>query len=177
MRVNRFYTSLLSAVVLTATCNIASAQQSTSATYSNWVLQCVSEGSPPNKICEIAQLTQVQGKNMTFSRVAMRTPVKGKPDNLIIQVPVNVSVRDPAEIEIPGTPQASTVSAPFERCVPAGCFAEAQLKAEVLKKLTATEGMGKVTFKDAAGREIAFPLSFKGFREAFDALSKVSLVR
>ena len=178
MRTHRLYSSLLpavgvSVVLLAGTCGIANAQQTTSATYSDWVFQCVNNGTPPKKTCDIAQVTQVRGKNITFSRVAIESAVKGKPEKLIIQLPVNVSLHDPVEVQIPGTPP-STLAAPFDHCVPAGCFASAQIKDDVLKKFNATEGMGKVTFKDAAERDIAVPMSFKGFHQAFDALSKAS---
>lgn len=181
MRLYRMYSSLLPAVGVSAfliagTCNFAGAQQSTSATYSDWILQCANSGSPPKKICDIAQVTQVRGKNINFSRVAIESAPKGKPEKLTLQMPVNVSVREPAEIQIPGTP-STTLSATFDRCVPVGCFASVQLRDDMLKKLNATEGMGKVTFKDAAGRELAFPLSFKGFHQAFDALSKLAPAR
>lgn len=181
MRLQKIYSSLMpavgvSALLIAGSCGVASAQQSTSATYSDWVLQCVNSGSPPKKICDIAQVTQVRGKNIKFSRVAIESAPKGKPEKLTIQLPVNVSVRDPIEIQIPGTP-SSTLSGTFDRCVPVGCFASVQLRDDILKKLNANEGTGKVTFKDAAGRELAFPLSFKGFHQAFDALSKMGPAR
>jgi invasion protein IalB len=174
MRVHRFHASAFSAGILILTCSIVSAQQSTSATYSDWVLQCVNQaGTPSKKICEIAQTTRVRGKNVTFSRVAVEGPVtKGKPVKLIIQLPVNASVRDPVKLDIPGTSPSSELLAPFDRCVPGGCFADIDMKDDVLRRLNGTEGMGKVTFKDAAGRDIAFPLSLKGFHSAFDALTK-----
>lgn len=181
MRLHRMCSLLLpavgvSALLIAGSCGVASAQQSTSATYSDWVLQCANSGSPSKKICDIAQVTQVRGKNITFSRVAIESAAKGKPEKLTIQLPVNVSVRDPAEIQIPGTPP-STLSATFDRCVPAGCFASLQIRDDILKKFNATEGAGKVTFKDAAGRELAVPLSFKGFHQAHDALSKMAPAR
>ena len=63
-----------------------------------------------------------------------------------------------------------SLSAPFDHCLPAGCFAEFDLRSDSLKKLKAADGTGKITFKDGGGREIALPLSFKGFRPALDAL-------
>jgi invasion protein IalB len=42
----------------------------------------------------------------------------------------------------------------------------------LLKKFRASDGVGKLVFKDAGGRDVAVPLSFKGFRAAFDALLK-----
>jgi invasion protein IalB len=150
----------------------ASAQQNTTATYSDWVLQCAIDSAvPPKKTCDISQVTQVQGKNITFSRVSIEGPVKGRPIKLIVQFPINVSMRGPVEVQLPDT-TSPVPSAPFDRCVHAGCFAELELKEDVLKKFTSTEGKGRVTFKDSSGRETAVPLSFKGFHAAFDALSK-----
>jgi invasion protein IalB len=157
--------------MLAATCGTLSAQQSTSATYSDWVVQCVNEaGPPPKKTCDMAQVTQVQGKNIPFSRAAIEGPVKGRPVKLIVQLPVNVLVRSQVGIQISDTDPV--IPAPFDRCIPNGCFAEFELKDDVLKKLLGSEGTGKVTFKDAGGHDISIPLSFKGFHQAFDALSK-----
>jgi invasion protein IalB len=161
------------AMLLAATCGPIRAQQSTEATYSDWVLQCVNEpGPPPKKTCDIAQVTQVQGKNIPFSRISIEGPAKSPPVKLTVQLPVNASMRSPVGIQIGDTASAPGLSAPFDRCIPAGCFAEFELKDETLKKFGATEGAGKLTFKDAGGHDVAIPLSFKGFRQAFDALAK-----
>jgi invasion protein IalB len=62
--------------------------------------------------------------------------------------------------------------APFARCVPAGCFAEFEIKDDALKKLRTASNPGRVRFTDASGGDIAVPLSFKGFSQALDALLK-----
>jgi len=64
------------------------------------------------------------------------------------------------------------VSTPFRRCIPAGCFAEVELKDDLQKKFRAAAEPGKILFKDAADRDVAIPLSFKGFAQAFEALLK-----
>jgi invasion protein IalB len=159
------------AIGLAATGGPAVAQQNTTATYGDWVLQCVNEeGPPPRKLCEIAQVTQVQGKNIPFSRVAVGALVKGQPVKLVVQLPVNILLRERVSIQLSDTDAA--ISAPFDHCLPTGCFAEFELKDDILKKFYESEGPGKVTFKDATGRDIAIPLSFKGLRSAYDALSK-----
>jgi invasion protein IalB len=159
------------ATLLTAHCGYACAQQSTAATYADWVLQCADEaGPPPKKTCEIAQVTRVQGMNIPFSRVAVEAPLKGQPVKLIVQLPVNVSLE--SQVGIQTADADPGISAPFGRCTSAGCFAEFELNDKTLNKFYASEGAGKVTFKDAGGGEIGIPLSFNGFRQAFDALSK-----
>jgi invasion protein IalB len=148
----------------------AQGQQSTTATYADWVLQCqIDASTSPKKTCEIIQTTQVQGKNQPFSRVLVQNATK--PGKLVVQVPVNVSLRAEVGIHIPEA-DAPVATAPFDRCMPGGCFAAFELKDDILKKLYASEGVGKVTFKDATGKDVSVPLSFKGFRPAYDALSK-----
>jgi invasion protein IalB len=159
------------AALLAVSCAAAHAQERTTATYADWLLQCSTEIGPPlKKTCEMAQVSQVQGKNIPFSRIAVDQPVKGRPLKLTVQLPVNVSLRSPVVLQIPGADSA--ISGPFDRCVPGGCFAEFEVGNETLKKFYASEDLGKANFKDAGGGEVSIPLSFKGFRQAFDALSK-----
>ena len=42
----------------------------------------------------------------------------------------------------------------------------------VFDKIRVAAEAGKITFKDAAEHDVVIPLSFKGFGQAFDALSK-----
>jgi invasion protein IalB len=172
MRSYAFTILIASAVATAAFLTPANGQQSTTATYADWVLQCqIDTATPPKKTCEITQTTQVQGKNQPFSRVAVPNVVKGQPVKIVVQLPVNVSFRAEVGIHL-SDGDALVVAAPFDHCMPSGCFAEFELKDDVLKKLYASEGAGKVTFKDSAGKDVSVPLSFKGFRPAFDALSK-----
>jgi invasion protein IalB len=164
------------AVALVATAGQpAGAQESTSATYGDWVVRCERDTSAPEKkTCQMAQVTQVQvqGKSIPFSRVAVKPPVSGQPVGLEAQFPVNVSLRAPVVIRTQDADPG--FAAPFDHCLPAGCFAEFEVKDELFKKLRAADGAGKVSFKDAAGRDVVLPISFKGFREAFDALAKTA---
>jgi invasion protein IalB len=145
--------------------------QRTTATYDDWILQCqMQPGSPPQKICEMAQVTQVEGRNIPFSRVALARPAKDQPVKLIVQVPVNVSFN--ANVRVQTSESDSGLAAPFARCVPSGCFAEIEVGEDALKKLRAATGAGKLSFADAAGRNVSVPLSFKGFSQAFEALVK-----
>jgi invasion protein IalB len=145
--------------------------QHTTATYNDWIVQCDSQaGSPPQKLCEMGQVTQVQGKNLPFSRVAVARPVKGQPVKIIVQVPVNVSFATDVRIQTGDADPG--IAAPFARCAPAGCFAEFDIKDDVVKKLRAASGAGKLSFADSAAHNVAVPLSFNGFNQAYDALSK-----
>lgn len=145
--------------------------QRTTATYDDWVVQCETRtGPPPEKICDMAQVTQVQGRNTPFSRIAVLHPVKGQPVKLIVQVPINASFAAP--VRITTAESDAGVTSPFARCVPQGCFSEFELRDDILKKFRAASGAGKVSFPDAGGHDVVVPLSFKGFAQAYDALAK-----
>jgi invasion protein IalB len=147
------------------------APQRTTATYDDWVVQCETRPGPPvEKFCDMAQVTQVQGRNAPFSRIAIARPVKGQPIKLVLQVPVNASFASDVRVQ---TGDSDTgLAVPFARCVPAGCFAEFDIKDDVLKKFRTASGVGKVSFADSTGHDVAVPLSFKGFPQAYDALGK-----
>lgn len=60
--------------------------QRTTATYGDWVVQCVTNANPPAvEVCDMAQVTQLQGKNIPFPRVGVAHPDKGQPVKLIVQ--------------------------------------------------------------------------------------------
>jgi len=145
--------------------------QQTTATYGDWVVQCVQSNSPPTEpVCDMAQVTQLQGKNVPFSRVAIGRPERGEPVKLIVQVPVNASFA--TQVHIQTADQDPGVIAPFTDCTPAGCFAEFDLKEDIMKKLREADGLGKLSFADAGGHGVTVPMSFKGFAQAFEALAK-----
>lgn len=149
----------------------ATAQQSTTATYDDWVLQCQSvAGPPPQRICDIAQVTEVQGKNLPLSRTAISRAGKTQPYTFSVQVPTNVSLRVSLRIQVSAADPG--LSVPFDRCLPVGCFAEFELKDDLTRKLLAATGAGKMTFKSANSQDVVIPLSFKGFVQAFNALAK-----
>jgi invasion protein IalB len=153
----------------------AGAQQSTTATYEDWTVRCLtSAGPPPQKLCDMEQLSHLQSKEQPFSRAAISHPEKGKPIALIVQVPVNVWLATGIRIEIDGKDAGkdASLSAPFTRCGPAGCFAEIALNAAAIQKFRAGTAPATIVFANAAQGPVTIPLSFKGFGQAFDALAK-----
>jgi invasion protein IalB len=163
--------SLLAAALVTAVAASAAAQERTSASYEDWVLQCeVQPGPPPRKACDIAQVTQMQGNNIPLSRIAVPRAEKGQPAKLTAQVPVNIQLSANIRIQVSDADPGLTV--PFNTCVPAGCFAEFELKDDAIRKFRAATGSGKLTYKTTNGQPAVIPVSFKGFGRAFDALAK-----
>ena len=147
------------------------AQQNTSATFDDWVLECHADKSPtPRKLCQMFQISRIKENNTPFSRVVLAKAANGKSIVLVAQLPTNVSTRAPVALRLDDADPG--VSALLDRCLPAGCFVEFELKDDFVKKLRTFEGVGKLTFKDAGGHDVVVPLSLKGFRSAFEAMLK-----
>jgi invasion protein IalB len=144
----------------------------TTASYGDWVVRCDSvAGPPPQKNCEMEQFAQMQGQANPISRVAIPLPAKGEPPKMFVLLPNYVSFIAP--LKITTNDKDAGITAPFRRCVPAGCFVEIELKDDLQKKFRAAAAEpGKIMFKDATDRDVTLPLSFKGFAQAFDALLK-----
>lgn len=165
--------SAFAAALLITVSGNAFAQERTTATYDDWVLQCATvKGPPGQKACDIEQLTQMQsqGRAVPLSRIAIARPEKGQPIRLTVQVPVNVYLR--TEVRVQASTSDPGLMAPFDRCLPAGCFADFVLKEDAIKKFRSATAAGKMTFQSANRQNVAIPLSFKGFAPAYDALLK-----
>jgi invasion protein IalB len=164
----------LAAVLLAgaAATTLARAQtpQRTTATYEDWTVRCETRGTPPAKSCEMVQAVTAQGQASPVTQVAVGRTSKTDPVKMVFQLPVNIWI--PAGVRFIYDAKAQPLAASFRWCVPAGCFADLDLKDDVVKRLRAATAQGKFEFKDAGQRDVAIPVSFKGFGQAFDALSK-----
>jgi invasion protein IalB len=147
--------------------------QRTTASYDDWILQCDKKaGPPPENVCEIAQVVQaqLQGKNVPFSLIAIPRPVNPKLIKMMVQLPVNVSLRGNVILR---TDKADPgIATPFARCVVSGCVAEFDLKEDAVKKLRSAAAVGSIAFKNSNEQDVVVPLSLKGLAPALDALAK-----
>jgi invasion protein IalB len=163
----------LAAIAVLLTLSAAAAAQTppqrTTATYEDWTVQCEQQaGPPPQKLCEMVQTVQSQGQ--TVSRVALGHATKAEPFKIVVQLPVNLFL--PAGVRIQADDKDPGLTLAFKRCVPAGCFADIDIKDDVVKRLRAATANWKITFKNSGQQDAAVPLSFKGFNQAFDVLLK-----
>lgn len=144
----------------------------TSATYGDWVMRCqrVGEGTAARRMCEVAQTIRVQQGRDPIAEVALgRLPVE-KALHLTALLPPNVSF--PSSVSVAGEKPAQTLDLQWRRCLPGGCFADAVAADDLIKAWRGTAGAGKLTFKDAGGRDVQLPVSFRGLAQALDALDK-----
>ncbi len=145
--------------------------QNTSATYGDWILRCA-RGQDNVKVCELDQPFQAQGQQGLYAQLIIsRGTAKGSFRALFEVAPnlsfpssvkLGVDEKDPAPIDLT-----------WRRCLPGpGCFADADVKEDVVKKWRAEAGPGRITFKDSAGHDVPIAFSFRGLPQALDALAK-----
>lgn len=150
----------------------------TAAQFGDWTVQCVTVPQGGRRICEMAQTIQDQQRQQPVAVVAVGRVAKDQPLKLALRVPVNVLVAQPARLvlEGPAGPANEPLSLAFQRCSvqPLGCFAEAELRDEALRRLRArpADRPGRIGWREAGGGEASIPVSFRGFAAAWDALQK-----
>jgi invasion protein IalB len=146
----------------------------TSATYGDWVLRCqrVGEADKAQRICEVAQTIKLQNQQQPIAEIAL--------GHLPADHTLHLTVVLPPSVSFPSTVQFATADKPpqsvdlqWRRCIPGGCFAEVAPSDESIKAWRGSEDAGRITFKDAAGRDVTLPVSFRGLAQALDALGKV----
>ena len=105
-----------------------------------------------------------------LDRATLGHATKAEPFKIVVQLPVNLFL--PAGVRIQADDKDPGLALAFKRCVPAGCFADIDIKDDTIKRLRAASANWKITFKNSGQQDAAVPLSFKGFNQAFDVLLK-----
>lgn len=145
---------------------------STSASYGDWVLRCqrIGEGDKAQRVCEVAQMIQVQNRRDPIAEIALGRLATDSALRLTAALPPSVSF--PSTVEVASATGDAAVQLQWRRCVPGGCFADGVPGDEALRAWRGSTGGGKLTFKDAGGHAVTLPLSFRGLAQALDALAK-----
>lgn len=149
----------------------AATPERTTAQFGDWSVGCLALATPGGRQCEMTFSVQNQQRQVLLV-LALGRASAGAPLRLAAVVPVNAMVSTPARLALdPGEP----VALPFTRCDQRGCFAEIDLRDEGLTRRLRTrrnDQPGRVEWQTAAGQEVGFPVSFRGFGNALDALQR-----
>jgi invasion protein IalB len=150
---------------------VAAAPSRTTASFGDWTLRCdrVADATPPKRSCELGLTVQHAGDQSVLAQVAVGRPAAGEPLRFTAVLPANISVGTAPKLIIEGK---DAVDVAWVRCLPGGCIATAGVSDDLLRKLKAAAVAGQLEYRDAAGREIKLPISWRGFGEAFEALGK-----
>jgi len=123
------------------------------------------------RVCEAAEVIQTQGAQAPIAQIAIGKVAAADPLRLTLVLPPNVS--------FPSSPRMGAddkdpqpISLNWRRCLPGGCFADIEIKDDVLQRWRTLTNQGVIIFKDSTGRDISVPFSFRGLAPALDALAK-----
>lgn len=146
---------------------------STSASFGDWVLRCqrLANGAETLHVCEVAQQIRAQDQQNPLAEVAIGRLKKSDPLLLTVVLPVNVAFPNSPSFS-PDAKDSDPLDLGWRKCLPGGCFADVVLKDDVLQRWKAQSGNGRLTWKDAAGRDFAIGVSSNGLAQALDAFSK-----
>jgi invasion protein IalB len=147
-------------------------QNAKTPTYGDWQIHCSTPTQPKaQRSCEAVQQVFAKNQAQPFAQIAFGKPASNEPLLVTVVLPVNVVFSNNVKI-FNAENDAHPADLSWRRCVPVGCFANFALNEETLKRWKASDTSGKITFKNAAGQEIAIPISFKGLGQALDAMAK-----
>ena len=155
---------LLGFLLTTGSALAQPAPERTMAAFGDWVVRC--ERAAAGRTCEMAQ-TMADQRQQPVAVVAL---ARGTPPRLVVQVPVNITVAEPARLTLD-----PPLVLPFRSCVPQGCFAELALgDAAVMARLRAraADAPTRLEWRDPTGAQQVVPVSFRGFTDALDALGR-----
>jgi len=140
--------------------------QMTTATYTAWTLRCDNTaGTPPHRICEVAQTIAAADGNRAIAQIVIGKPTPDGPAKLIVQVPNGVWL--PSNVTL-ALDAKTAVTATYRRCVQL-CFADVDLDKAITDAFKAGKGPAKLVFADASQHAVELPVSLDGFSAAFDA--------
>jgi invasion protein IalB len=146
--------------------------QVTTATYGDWVLRCTraGEGATAQRLCEVVQTLQAQGQQGVVAQIALGRIGPKDPLRLTVLVPVNVVL--PGAVRL-GTDEKDSAAQDlaWRRCMPMGCFADADPKDDTVKRWRG-QTAGVIVYKDASGRDVVLPMSMRGLAQALDSLPR-----
>jgi invasion protein IalB len=154
---------------------ISAEPSSTTASFGDWVLRCQRvEGAKASRVCEVALILQSQGQQAPIAQIAIGRAAAAEPLRVTAAMPVSVTFPSAVQIAI-GEKDAKPLELGWRRCIPSGCFADAPLGDDVVKQWRKASEAGRIVFRDAAGRDLALPLSVRGLDQAIEALAKERL--
>lgn len=150
---------------------VAATPERTAASFGDWLLRCENVAAQPRRICEVAHMIVAQGQTAPVAQVAIGKQAPGERERLTVVLPPNIAIGVK-----PYVTTAKAGAVPFElawqRCLPGACFASAEISSATIAELAAQPEPGRIVFRNAADRDTALPLSFRGLSQAMAALAK-----
>lgn len=143
----------------------------TTASYGDWVLRCErADKAARVRVCDVAQTVPTQDLQGALAQISIAKPEASGPLHIYGLLPANIAL--PGSATMKSEEGALELELNWRRCLPSGCVSEAEASPSVLDRWRKLTGGGKIVYKDAGGSEVTVPVSFRGLRQALDALDK-----
>jgi invasion protein IalB len=157
-------------------------QQIVSTAFGNWSLRCRKDAPPakdapkdapkPARACEISETLEASDHSGPIAKLSIGRPNGGTGAlYAVLIVPNNISFPSSVHIRTDDK-DIWGLRLDWVRCIPGGCFAQAQLADATVGYWHDLKTEGEIRFPDSTGTDVALPLSFNGFGPALDALNK-----
>ena len=150
---------------------VGSNPERTTASFGDWVMRCETIAEQAQRVCEVALVMTLQGQPNPVAQVAIGRPTPGEGRRVTLVVPTNIAIGARPQVLL-AKAGAAPIELVWQRCAPGACFASAPLADDTMSAISAQTEPGRIVFKDAADREVALPLSFRGLAQALAALAK-----
>lgn len=150
---------------------VVATPERTAASFGDWVLRCEAAVAPVKRICEVAQIIAPQGQTTPIAQVALGKVTANESSRLTVMLSPNIAISAKPQISVAKSGGMS-VELSWQSCTPGGCFATGAITDDTIRIFSTQTEPGRVLFKDATGRDVALPLSFRGLTQALAALAK-----
>jgi invasion protein IalB len=150
---------------------VGTTPERTTASFGDWVMRCETIAERAQSVCEVALVMTLQGQPNPVAQVAIGRPTPGEGRRVTMVVPTNIAIGARPQVLL-AKAGAAPIELVWQRCAPGACFASAPLADDTMSAISAQTEPGRIVFKDAADREVALPLSFRGLAQALAALAK-----
>ena len=153
---------------------VSSEPQATTATFGDWVLRCerATIAGQSQRVCEVGQTLEAKGQGIV-AQIALGRLSPKDPLRLTIALPPNVSLTSGVRVALDDKDD-NPAELTWKRCVPGGCFAEADIRDEHLKAWRAQSGTGQIRYVAASDQPLRVAFSFRGLGVALENLAKAA---
>lgn len=154
---------------------VAAQPRITTASFGDWTLRCErpEDAADGAQVCDVSQAIQDERQGVV-AQVSLIEGEGARAKRILALVPSNITFASPMMVAAPEADDAA-LKLGWRHCMPIGCVADEELPGAMLSLWREQSGQGRLTYKDAGGRDVAVPVSFRGLAQALDALSQQSM--
>jgi invasion protein IalB len=138
----------------------------TTAQYGDWTLRCQATGTAEERVCDVL-LTIADQRRQPLAQLVVRRGQQPSALAVSAQVGANLVVTEPARLMIEETALATL---PFQRCLPQGCFAEAQQPEAEFTAAAGRAELARLEYRSGEGAPVVLQFPLRGLVAALQAL-------